>query len=270
MTANSSRDELIERLRYTFITADYGEIDVLISGLLNKENFEELCEEFFRGCRIDSSGQLIPAGFFADDSGSASLQYAMYGILGNSPETFLLKHRVTRVKFIRGNLSGCFRIPTGLFSLPSLEILVIRGIGITRLPEACGKAKSLRVLDLSFNHFTDIPEVILKLPRLSALNMSHNRLTSLPAGLGRLKRLRILNLKGNEIEFDITDWHRLQNLRIVDLSMNRIKEVPDAIRTLVSLNEIRLSYNDMPASTEAHWERRVREEAEQGSLGIGG
>ena len=135
MITSSSRRDLIDRLRYTFINADYKEIDVLIAGLQNKSNYEELCEEFFQGCSIDSRGYLVPSGFFSDNAGTVSLLYAMYELLGCSPDTFLLKHRVTRVKFIGKDLTGYFRIPRGLFSLPRIEALIVRGIGISRLPD---------------------------------------------------------------------------------------------------------------------------------------
>jgi len=269
MNSFSSRRDLIERLRYTFITADYGEIDVLIAGLRSKSNYEELCEEFFQGCSIDSGGYLVPSGFFYEPSGSASLLYAMYEILGGSPETFLLKHRVTRVKLLKKDLSGNFRLPRGLFLLPRLEALFIRGIGISRLPENIDKAGALRILDLGYNRFTRFPEKVLKLPKLSILNISYNRLSDLPDGIVKLKRLRILNIKGNLLSEIPADWHRLQNLRSLDLSMNRLKSVPDSLRTLVALKELRLAYNELPASQEAEWEKQVREDGDQGSLGFG-
>ena len=271
MITSSNRRDLVDRLRYTFITADYGEIDVLIAGLRNKGNFEELCEEFFHGCSINSRGYIVPSGFFSDIAGSASFLYAMYELLGCSPDTFLLKHRVTRVKFIRKDLTGYFRLPRGLFSLPRIEALIVRGIGISRLPDNVHAARTLRILDLGSNRFNHFPESILKLPNLSALNMSYNNLSTLPDGLGRLKRLRILNLKGNVLSELPPDWHRLQNLRTLDLSMNRLKTIPDSLRTLVALKELRLAYNELSATDEALWEKRAMEDSlgDQGSLGIG-
>ncbi|MCK5250525.1 MAG: leucine-rich repeat domain-containing protein [Spirochaetaceae bacterium] len=271
MITSSSRRDLIDRLRYTFINADYKEIDVLIAGLQNKSNYEELCEEFFQGCSIDSRGYLVPSGFFSDNAGTVSLLYAMYELLGCSPDTFLLKHRVTRVKFIGKDLTGYFRIPRGLFSLPRIEALIVRGIGISRLPDNVHAARSLRILDLGSNRFSRFPESILKLPNLTALNMSYNDLSALPDGIGRLKRLRIFNLKGNALSVLPPDWHRLQNLRTLDLSMNRLKTVPDSLRTLVALKELRLAYNELSATDEALWEKRSREDSlgDQGSLGIG-
>lgn len=272
MTPSTSRRELIDRLRYTFITADYGEIDILISGLQTKDNYEELCEEFFHGCSIDSRGNLLPSGFFSDSSGSASLLYAMYELLGRSPDTYLLKHRVTRVKFLKKDLTGNFRLPRGLFTLPRVEALIVRGIGISRLPDNVHLAKSLRILDLGSNRFTRFPEVVFKLPNLSALNLSYNKLTSMPEEIKRLKRLRILNLKGNKLKDLPEDWHRLQNLRTLDLSFNRLESVPDSLRTLGALRDLRLAYNNLSAADEARWEKSAREEGrgEQGSLGIGG
>ncbi|RKX90035.1 MAG: hypothetical protein DRP70_02015 [Spirochaetes bacterium] len=269
MTSLSSHRDLVDRLRYTFITADYGEIDILIAGLRKKVNFEDLCEEFFHGCSIDAGGYLVPSGFFYEPSGSASLLYAMYELLGRSPETFLLKHRVTRVKLLKKNLSGNFRIPRGIFLLPRMEALFIRGIGISRLPENIDKAPALRILDLGFNRFTRFPGKILKLSKLSVLNMSYNRLTALPDGIVRLKRLRILNIKGNLLSEIPADWHRLQSLHTLDLSMNRLKTVPDSLRTLVTLKELRLAYNELPAALEAQWEKKAREEGAQGSLSFG-
>ena len=273
MISPSSRRDLIERLRYTFITAEYAEIDTLIAGLREKPNYEELCEEFFYGCRIDPKGYLVPDGFFRDIDGSSSLLYAMYELLGHSPDTFLLKHRVTRVKFIRSDLSGSFRLPRGLFRMPNLEVLIIRGIGISRLPEASAEAKSLRVVDFARNRIAEFPESLIKLPRLSALNLSYNRLEGLPRGIGRLKKLRILNLRGNALTHLPPEWHHLQSLRSLDLSMNRLSEVPDSLKTLASLEKLRLAYNDLPAAAEARWEcdaeRGFGDESRQGSLGIG-
>ena len=274
MIQPSTRRDLIERLRFTFITADYKEIDLIIASLREKENFERLCEEFFHGCRIDSGGYLVPSGFFSDDSGSASLLYAMYELLGRSPDTFLLKHRVSRVKLIRRNLSGHFRLPRGLFLLPRLEVLSVRGIGISRLPDDVTWTRRLHVLDLSSNRFTDFPGAILKLTRLLALNLSFNALKILPEELGRLRRLRVLSLRANRLTELPEDWHRFQYLRKLDLSMNRLTELPDSLMTLVSLRDLKLSYNDLSASVEALWEERVRnrENADgvRGSLDIGG
>lgn len=273
MISPSSRRDLVERLRYTFITAEYAEIDILIAGLRNKPNYGDLCEEFFLGCHIDSKGYLIPAGFFSDIEGSFSLLYAMYELLGNAPDTFLLKHRVTRVKFLRKDLTGNFRLPRGLFLIPNLEVLIIRGIGISRLPEAISMAKGLRVLDFARNKITIFPEAIFKLSRLSALNLSYNSIKRLPQGISRLKRLRILNLKGNELTELPPEWHRLQSLRSLDLSMNRISDVPESLRTLTSLEKLRLEYNNLEADVEAHWESDATSgfgnEKRQGSLGIG-
>ncbi len=274
MISPSGRKDLVDRLRYTFITAEYSEIDTLIAGLRKKPNYEELCEEFFYGCRIDSKGYLKTDGFFKDIDGSSSLLYAMYELLGHSPDTFLLKHRVTRVRFIRSDLSGNFRLPRGLFLLPNLEVLVIRGIGITRLPDAAAEAKSLRVLDFARNRINEFPKSLFKLPRLSALNLSYNNLEKLPKDIGRLKNLRILNLRGNALTDLPAEWHRLQSLRSLDLSMNRLSKVPDSFRTLSSLEKLRLAYNNLPAPVEAQWERDALrgfgdDNKKQGTLGIG-
>ncbi|MCG8454431.1 MAG: leucine-rich repeat domain-containing protein [Spirochaetales bacterium] len=270
MPSAESRRDLVERLRYTFVSSDYAEIDQLVETLAHKDNFEDLCEEFFEGCRIDLKGRLVPGGFFYDSSNSASLNYAMYEILGCAPETFLLKYRVTRADFMNGTHTGRFRIPRNLFILPRLESLAIRGIGITRLPEEIEGLKTLRVLDLSANHFTEFPRVLLKFSKLAALNLSDNALQALPDDLGRLKGLKILNLRGNEILELPADWHRMQALRNLDLSMNRLAKLPSSLKSMACLKELRVAYNDLPAAEEARWEKDLDTGGRQGSLGIGG
>jgi len=265
---STRRSELINRLQYTFIHGTYQEIDALIAALHAKSNFGGICEELFKGCSITDNGYLIPAGFFSDKDESASLQYVMYELLGLSPGTLLLKHRITRVKFIRNRLSGPFRLPPKLFSLPSLEALIVRDMKIRRLPSVANVNKSIRVVDLEGNKFEVFPDVLLCLPNLSILNLSYNEIETLPTALCRLRSLRILNLKGNFIRRIPEDWHRMQNLRILDLSMNRLKTVPDSLRTLGALKNLRLSFNDLPVSIEAYWEMTIEKERREEQASI--
>ncbi len=275
MEMSDSRQDLIDRLRYTFLNSEYHEIDVLINGLKQKPNFEVLCEEFFKDCHIDSRGNLIPEGFFSNSSDSAknpALFYAMYELLGMAPDTFLLKHRVLRVKMTEGNFFREFHLPQGLFMLPQLKILIIRNMGLRELPEMISEVSSLRILDLAGNKLTCIPKSILKLTRLSALNLSFNRITTLPC-MSRFKSLRLLSLRGNRISSLPDNWCHMQYLRTLDLAMNRIVFIPESLRTLSHLQDLNLSYNDLNASTEAYWEKSIQSgnlrNETQGSLEFG-
>ncbi len=258
MISPSGRRDLIERLQYTFITAEYEEIDTLIAALERKSNFASLCNEFFASSKADSRGYLVPGGFFHDQGGSASLVYAMYEILGRAPEPFPLRKQVTRIKLARKDMSGLFRIPRGVFRLPCLEVLAIRGIGISRFPSAVSAPASLRVLDLTGNRFSAFPESLLSFGNLSALNLSYNQISRIPDNLEKLKSLRILNMRGNRITQLPDFWYRFGNLKILDLTMNRISRLPGTMRLPDSLRDLRLSYNDLSASEEAMWEKRAR------------
>lgn len=266
----SRRDELIDRLQYTFIRGTYREIDALIVALHGKSNFENICEELFQGCSITDNGYLVPAGFFSDEDESASLQYVMYELLGRSPDTFLLKHRVTRVKFIRSRLSGTFRFPVKLFSLPRLQVLIVRDMGISRFPTITGINRTITAVDLEGNEIETFPDEFFCLPNLSILNLSYNKIEKIPDALCRLKHLQVLSLKGNIIKDIPEDWHKMRNLRILDISLNRLETVPDSLRTLEALRILRLSFNDLPASIEAYWERNIAKKGreEQPSQGI--
>ncbi|VDB00250.1 hypothetical protein S1OALGB6SA_1325 [Olavius algarvensis spirochete endosymbiont] len=261
---NNWHSELIDKLQYIFVRGVYQEIDALIAALHDKNNFEDLCEKLFRGCSIADNGYLVPGGFFTDENCSASLQYVMYELLSRTPDTFLLKHRVTRVKFVRSRLNGAFRFPSKLFSLPRLQALTVRDMGINQLPTIPNVNKTITVIDLEGNEIGIFPDGLLRLPNLSILNLAYNKIEELPSALCRLKRLRVLSLKGNVIGRIPEDWHRMQNLRVLDLSMNRLKVVPDSLCTLGALKDLRLSFNDLPASIEAYWERSITKECKRG------
>jgi len=262
MISSSSRSELIERLKYTFITAGYEEIDVLIEALSMKDNFEELCLEFFSGCKIEPDGRITPTGFFYEPGGSASLIYSMYEILARTPDTFKLKYGVRKIKFYKKSLSGNFRIPESIFYLPSLEYLSIRGIGITRMPAKTSAAGNLKVLDLALNKISIFPEGILKLKKLSVLNLSYNRLVSVPEGIKNLSSLEILNLSANNITGLPDGLQKLNNLRIMDVSMNKLEKLPGSLKNISSIREIRAAYNNLTAAEEAEWEKMPRAAAE--------
>ncbi|MDE3087813.1 MAG: leucine-rich repeat domain-containing protein, partial [Chloroflexota bacterium] len=87
-------------------------------------------------------------------------------------------------------------------------LLVLRGRGISELPNEIGDLVSLQALDLSHNQLTTLPKSISKLVSLHTLDLSNNQLTSLPpSSLSRLlerqwhqvNTFERLTLKGNPL-----------------------------------------------------------------------
>ena len=255
------RDDLLERLRYTFSVGSYEEIDPLLDALAAKPHIRDLTEEFFAGSSIGERGDLVPGPFFRSDEYPAGLLYAMYNLLGFAPDTFLLKHRVSRVMLDRRTFKGPFRIPRGLFRLPHLQYLYLTGIGLSRLPADLGRCRHLLVLGLRGNRLKSLPESVLALHRLALLDLSGNRLTSLPPAIQRLTALRILNLQANGLTSLPPEVGRLRHLRKLNVSMNALKKLPEGLVNLPELTELRAAFNDMEARWEATWELGVEQRA---------
>ena len=251
MTNPSKREDIVERLRYTFMNADAAEIDVLVGGLKNKENHETLCNEFFQNCHVDAKGNFVPGGFFSNAGHNASLMYAMYELLGTAPESLALKQAVKRVQILRRHFTGAFYLPKGLFLLPGLEVLILREMGLFFLPDAVEKAANLRILDLVGNKFFRIPSSILRLSKLTALNLSFNAIHSLPENLNQLSSLKFLSLSGNKITQLPEGWNAMTSLNMLDMSMNRISRIPESLCGLKGLKKINFDYNDLSAADEA-------------------
>ena len=257
-TVYGRRKDLMERLRYTFMTSRFEEIDVLIDGLKKKDNFPDLCEELFAECRISEKGELVMGGFFGNSNGNSSLHYAMYEILGTAPNDFLLKSRVTTVSLIRSTLKGRFRLPRALFALPDLKQLIIKGIGISRLPQSVKGASMLESLDLSSNRFIRVPDSVCGLKRLKSLNMAFNLIDSLQNNISGMYALTSLNLSGNKLGSLPEEIGLLYNLQKLNLSMNVLQSLPECISNLPSLRHMQVSFNAMPASREVYWENQVK------------
>ncbi|XP_043283916.1 leucine-rich repeat and calponin homology domain-containing protein isoform X4 [Venturia canescens] len=163
-------------------------------------------------------------------------------------------------------------LPEEVTEFPFLEKLHLYHNAIRVIPETVVMLQSLTYLDLSRNQLTVLPREVCRLP-LQTLLVAHNRLASLPEELGRMSSLAELDAGCNEIVSlppRIGDLPRLRcldlrsnflvhlpieltYLRLVklDISSNRISVLPNELRKMKSLVELRLSDNPLtspPAS----------------------
>ncbi|MEO5683300.1 MAG: leucine-rich repeat domain-containing protein [Chitinophagaceae bacterium] len=101
-------------------------------------------------------------------------------------------------------------VPSKIFILPKLKVLILRNVSLTGLPKEIGGLKYLTHLDVNYNMMHQLPEEIGDLENLTYLDLSVNKLTSMPKGIGKLKKLRTLNLNFNS--FKIEEIEKIRDL----------------------------------------------------------
>lgn len=163
-------------------------------------------------------------------------------------------------------------LPEEITEFPFLEKLHLYHNAIRVIPETVTLLQSLSYLDLSRNQLTSLPREVCILP-LQTLLVAHNRLVSLPEELGRmsvlaeldagcneiiklpsrmgdLSRLRCLDLRSNllvQLPIELT-YLKLVKL---DISANRISVLPNELRKMKSLVELRLTDNPLTSPPAA-------------------
>jgi len=258
---DQKRKELFKRLKYTLFTAKYPEVDEILQTLIMKENVAELYHDFFSKTRVNNHGEIEYKGFFDSEIPSASLDYAMYNLLGWAPDSFLLKHQIKRVSITRGvGVSEEYSIPSGLFLLPQLESLQLSGMGLIHLPSLSANCSSLKYLDLSRNQISFIPPSFLRFSQLKSLNLEYNHLDQLPPLANRLLSLQKINLRGNQFQTFPASLQNLKKLNYINLSCNKIQEIPKSIREMKNLEHLHLAYNAMDGKEESSWSNLKEQE----------
>lgn len=123
--------------------------------------------------------------------------------------------------------------------------LVLRGLGLTALPDEVCELHGLRVLDLSQNDLGTLPSDIGKLTDLVRLNLSRNQIASLPSDISRLTALRWLSISQNGLSKLQDEIFRLTSLETLDLGDNKFRAIPADIGNLIRLQYLDLQHNNL-------------------------
>ena len=103
------------------------------------------------------------------------------------------------------DLSGRLRLtppgelPASLFRATTLQVLLLRGVGLKVLPPAVRRLVGLRRLDVGQNALVALPPELGSLRELEVLELDFNKLTELPSQVAQLGRLDELLLDGNSL-----------------------------------------------------------------------
>ena len=106
------------------------------------------------------------------------------------------------LKTLVANKNGIASLPSDLFDLPMLELLVLSNNELMTLPPVSNTKIRLRCLVLSKNKFTEIPSVIGKMNWLQKLYFSFNEIETLPKLLGSLRYLYRFDISNNKLTGD--------------------------------------------------------------------
>ncbi len=123
--------------------------------------------------------------------------------------------------------------------------LILRDLGLDRLPESVRALTWLRTLDVGKNKLTHLPDWVCGLTELRELVISYTPLQTIPACLDRLVRLEFLALNGSSVltaHEAIGSLVRLQRLVLADLGLT---QVPHWVRQLRELTILYLSHNQI-------------------------
>lgn len=152
---------------------------------------------------------------------------------------------------------------TFLSHLPNLEMLVITGSGLEKVPTSIGEMSRLSFLDLNSNRIKldeNSAGALSALHQLTTINLSNNPLGVLPdfSAMSGLRRLSLENTGISEWPSGLTDKTTLTSL---DLRNNKLRKVPDAhifptddqLAVVARINNcIFLEGNDFPS---AYWRK---------------
>lgn len=161
-------------------------------------------------------------------------------------------------------------LPSGIWSLPKLEVLVLRPWGSCNISPQIGRMKMLRELVIygetgqtvqlpaEIGQLKSLERLLIvgcKLPadglnvsqlrNLRNLNLNGTGLKAIPKGFENLAVLDSLSLSGNALTTIPEGIGKLKVLKFLDLSENQLSSLPKEIGLLANLLELNLELNQL-------------------------
>lgn len=126
---------------------------------------------------------------------------------------------------------------------PHIKELDLSGLTLTKLPTELFALTELEVLVISHNCLTEIPDEIAHLKKLEKLIADNNQISLLPQKLSALTALQILDLSNNKLTILPDIFANLKNLEALKLENNYLKNLPESVSNLICLTSLSLRKN---------------------------
>ncbi|MEO0779073.1 MAG: leucine-rich repeat domain-containing protein, partial [Bacteroidota bacterium] len=129
-----------------------------------------------------------------------------------------------------------------LRQLPQLWQLVLKGGGLTAVPEVVWELSRLRELNCSRHTIEQLDPRLAQLEQLEALYLDHNQLRELPDGvpLPKLEDLRVAHNDLEALPDRLGEWQALEELWV---GHNRLTQLPDSLSQLRKLQVLDFRHN---------------------------
>lgn len=131
-------------------------------------------------------------------------------------------------------------LPDSIGKLSNLERLSVRNNGITTLPKDLSGLVRLVELDLGDNKLDSI-QPVFACKQLKILALRHTGLRQLSADIAKLTELTELDLRGNKLKTLPMEFARLIKLEKLNVCFNEFEVLPDVIKDLPALKELRIT-----------------------------
>ncbi|XP_046549598.1 protein flightless-1 homolog isoform X1 [Haliotis rubra] len=146
-------------------------------------------------------------------------------------------------------------VPQGLFNLQDLSVVDLSHNKLKEVPPDLENAKSVLVLNVAHNEIEMLPnQLFINLLDLFFVDLSDNVLETLPPQLRRLTSLQTLILNNNPlIHAQLRQLPALTSLQTLHMknTQRTLANFPTGLDALTNLQDIDLSYNDLPRVPEA-------------------
>jgi hypothetical protein len=122
-------------------------------------------------------------------------------------------------------------VPQDLFQFTELRDLLLDGYSIESPLDGFARLQKLEVLRMRFMKMTSMPESIAKLASLETLVISNTQLRSVPEALFSLPKLAYLDLQCNELEA-LPEVGAAKSLKSLGLKFNAFTRLPASLREI--------------------------------------
>jgi Leucine-rich repeat (LRR) protein len=155
------------------------------------------------------------------------------------------------VRFVhRMHLEGAGTpIPQVLFEFTELRNLLLDGYTVEEPLDGFARLQKLELLHMRFMKMSSLPESIAKLESLETLIVTNTQLRTVPEALFSLAKLACLDLQGNELEA-LPKVDAAKNLRTLELKGNAFTRLPASLR---QIKEVSIEAKFKPLYTDSRY-----------------